>query len=421
MIILALAQLLCIGGITLYEYRKKAPVVFCWATLLLMFGIMHVISVFIDDNSYSEGVLNKASIFVIAFCTLYMIARIFSRIVFKNQLKDKEILNSKNNEKLLLAIDAVLICSVLLSAFWIIRVSGSIMSVRKESDYLAMIQGGKWYLLSSYLYYSTAPIILYYIKKKKMNKVVFIGILIIIKTYLSQARMDLVILFVGIIGIIILNQKKLDIRNIVLLGLMAVFVIYAIYALRTFRYYNYNLSTFSFSDLSEFNEHLVEFIKTDEGELGYRQVFYYFIKNNNEFAGFGNGAGYKRVLMLPFPSRITFGAKPEDMCITMGRVWKPSLNGIINYTITPTLFGDCYANLGFLGVILGAFWGVIATITDVICNRKNEILRALLFCMVATQFIIIGRGSIYNPLCCIYYGCILIAGYVLLSRVRIRS
>lgn len=314
-------------------------------------------------------------------------------------------------------IDAVLIFSVLLYGFFVVGVSGSILSVTKDNVYHTMAKGSKWFLLSSYLYYSTAPIILYYIKEKKISRAIFVGSLIMIRSLLSQSRMDLVIVFVGIIGVMIFNQKKQDIKNIFLLCIMAVFVIYAVYALRTFRYY-YSFSSFSLSSLPEFNKHLGEFIKTDNGELGLRQVFYYFIDNGNKFEGFGSGAGYKRVLMLPLPSRLAFGMKPEDMCITMGRAWRPDAKGIINYTVTPTLFGDCYANLGFAGVFLGAFWSGIATVTEIICNRKTEILRALLFGLIATIYVDIGRGSIYNPLCLIYYGCIFIAGYTLASRIK---
>ena len=123
--------------------------------------------------------------------------------------------------------------------------------------------------------------------------------------------------------------------------------------------------------------------------------------------------------MLPIPSRFTFGLKPADMCITMGKAWKPDFKGIINFTVTPTLFGDCYANLGMFGVLLGAFWSLVATIMDAICNRRHEIFSLLFWGMIATVFVDIGRGSIYNPLCLIFYGSILIIMYKTVARIKI--
>lgn len=417
-IILGWLQLLILGTVTYYEYKKKAPVVFCWATLLLMFGIMHVFTVYLGEYKYGSCVLNEASVFVFFFCAIYLIVRIIFRNAFRCCLCAKSNGHSKFDLHLLNLINIILFLSVALYGFFVIKTSGSLMAISKDNVYKTMAIGSKWFLLSSYLYYSSAPIILYYIIKKNKAMVIYSGALIIIRSFLSQSRMDMIIIFVGCIYAIILKQKKKDIKRIILLGVMAIVVIYAIYAMRTFRYY------YSFSDLigvnmSEFNGRLLEFIKNDDGELGLRQVFYYFIDNDNKFSGFGTGKGYIRVMMLPIPSRFAFGLKPEDMCLVMGRAWRPDAHGIINFTVTPTLFGDCYSNLGFWGCILGAFWAFLASIVDVLCNRKNEIIKYLLLCMCATLFVDIGRGSIYNPLVIIYYSSIFVLGYRILSRIKV--
>ena len=62
------------------------------------------------------------------------------------------------------------------------------------------------------------------------------------------------------------------------------------------------ISSFSFSD---FNKKVLSAILTGEGELGLRNIFYYFIDFNNQFTGFGVGATYLRVLLFWLPGSLS--------------------------------------------------------------------------------------------------------------------
>ena len=93
----------------MYELRKKSAAVFLWATLFIMFGIMHLLTSITGDLEYENNILNESSIFVILFCILYLITRILcskktNNVMIFEKLKTELISNKKNFEKILLFI-----------------------------------------------------------------------------------------------------------------------------------------------------------------------------------------------------------------------------------------------------------------------------------------------------------------------------
>jgi hypothetical protein len=71
----------------------------------------------------------------------------------------------------------------------------------------------------------------------------------------------------------------------------------------------------------------------------------------------------------------------------------------------PTLFGDCYANAGIFGVLLGVFWAGYVTIADrITIKRKTTEIRILAYVLNAVVYTIIGRGSVYNGFWYVAYG-----------------
>ena len=62
-----LIQMLLIGYIAYIETNKKSPVVFLWATLMVMFGVPHFVTTVVRDTVYSDVVLFEASLFVVCF------------------------------------------------------------------------------------------------------------------------------------------------------------------------------------------------------------------------------------------------------------------------------------------------------------------------------------------------------------------
>ena len=82
------------------------------------------------------------------------------------------------------------------------------------------------------------------------------------------------------------------------------------------------------------------------------------------------------MLLVFIPTRWSLGLKPDDFAIIMGSAIGMGPGGSTH----PTLFGDCFANLGMYGVLLGIFWGIYATSMDYITiKRKTKTGQVLLF------------------------------------------
>ena len=414
--ILGFTQLLIISAITFYEFKNRSSSVFLWASLLVMFGLMHFVSYFLPDYIY-EDVLDQASIFAILFCAVYFVTRVMLSMFVRRE-KDLIYASTRYEDRFIRISKILLLISVLAYGGYLVRTGGSLLRLSKETVYLTMAKSSKFFLLSTYCYYSSAPVFIYCMLQKRRKDALYFALLVAARSLLSNTRMDMMVIFVGIIAYIIFNSDRNLFIKLLILAISGIITIFMIYSLRVFRYY-YGIKNLGSINASDFFGYLGNFLRNDDGELGLRRVFYFFLENNNEFPGFGTGNGYKRVLLFMIPGSLLGGLKPEDMCVVMGRAWRPNLTSIIGFTITPTLFGDCYANLGFSGFLLGIFWGVVVTVLDAIVNRKSELMRTLLFGMTAIEYVDIGRGSVYNPICHIWY-CSIIVYFMYIFSAKVR-
>ena len=355
-IVLALIQLIFMIIAFITEYRIKSPMVFCWGVLLVMFGGMHIVSTINIDYQYDSEVLNEASAFATLFCLIYIAIRIVGFMITSHtdvghlKVDERMVISSDNivSQVFVTLLDALLFISVIIYVAVIISESGGVIQFDKSIVYSAMEQHTKWMLISTYLYFSSAPVLLYHLYKRQPVRSAYAILLIVVKTTASLSRIDMVFIITAIVGYIVLVQKRKECITLLLLATMVVVFIYAMYALRVFR--NLMMDPQYAGNVSSFSGKILDLIMRDDGDLGGRKVFYYFIQNDNRFEGFGTGAGYRRLLLFPLPSPLSGGLKPEDICITMGRAWKgPSIQGegIVKYTMTPTWLGECYANFGF--------------------------------------------------------------------------
>lgn len=150
------------------------------------------------------------------------------------------------------------------------------------------------------------------------------------------------------------------------------------------------LENFSFEYI---NNEVLEFISSKDGELGLRQYFYYFISRNNNFEGFNRCYTYIRMLLVYIPSQFSFGIKPQSFDLYMGQAIGMGVGGSMH----PTLFGDCFGNLYWFGILLGGLWAAIANgIDSLISKQKTIFFKIMIFFLASYSFVVIGRGSVYN-------------------------
>ena len=419
--ILGTIQLLLIIYICFFEYKNKSSVLFLWVTLFIMFGMMHFVTPFLGSN-FSNSVLNEASIFVIGFCFLYIITR--KLFCLDKKKKHYEVFSSTNQKRKkhnFLTALLVLIC-----AYMIIVVAKSQGGLMNSSW-----SGGRDYLMSkSYvssdnmfgiLYFALGGIPLICIINKEYKNFLICFISQFLVLFFTRNRVLMLPTVVSIIAFVIFKLKsKISLKVVVLALFGGFFVVYFVYAIRAFRWLGSLSDAASIFSFSVINERVLEFIKTDNGELGLRNVFYTFIDNNNNYSGFNEMATYIRMLFVYIPTKFSFGLKPSDFAETMAL----ALGGSEGGSMHPTLFGDCYANGGFLAFFLGILWGIIANIIDYVIGRiKHFDVKRLLYVLSACSFIVIGRGAVYNGFVNIAWGFLflLIIYYLFLKNKDIHS
>lgn len=407
-----LMQFLLISGICYFEFKNKSPVVFLWGTLLIMFGVTHLFASIIGDIQYNDVTLLEASVFVILFCFFYICARIFiMRDILKLHQTYNAILYSfvkrRDGHHLKCLLFTLLTLVILFRILIISYASGGILDsswggIREYQISVSYLNYGQ---ILNVLFFVLSGILLIFLIEKKRILVLTTMSLLIINILITRNRIEVLPLICPFVTLFIFKTKRLNIKTILSLLVMGSGIVFIIYGLRAYRYYGSIVNFLMRFNSSEFMNQIMEFIQTNNGELGLRRYFYYFIDNNNNFTDFGKGFSYIRMLLVFLPTKWSFGIKPNDFAITMGAAVGMAPGGSMH----PTLFGDCYANLGWCGILLGIFWAVYALLCDkLIVSRQSIISSILIYSLNATMFCIIGRGAVYNAFSIVAWGTLII-------------
>lgn len=412
-VLLAILQCCLIIAIVLFEYKRRSVAVFLWAMLLLMFGVMHCYTVFSFSMDYPLWVYNNASIFVILFSIVYLISR-YVLVCNKTCVSVDVSLNhheyvTKAYRKYVYVTFFVLVVAVAYKLYTISIYSGGILdsSWSSRRDMLGGQQGLSKMIsniMSCLFYYGSASILLF--KRFNKNEMSMLSLsLVLVTAVVSRQRIDLLPVFVVALTYVIYRNDSLNIKKILALISIGGLAVLFIYALQIYRYYGSLGSFIDRFDFVEFINLLLFRLSEGEGDIGLREVFYYFIYNDNNFEGFERGHTYIRMLLFFLPTSWSFGIKPPDFAITMGTAMKTGLEG---YSVHPTLFGDCFANFGYWGFLTAILWAYIVKVVDDIVNHKDSSWKIVLIIFFANSYIIVGRGSVYNSFIVALYGFFLI-------------
>lgn len=124
------------------------------------------------------------------------------------------------------------------------------------------------------------------------------------------------------------------------------------------------------------------------------------------------------MLLIAIPTSLIPGIKPPDFAISMGSAW--SMNPYnTSYSMHPTLYGDCFANLWWFGILLGIFWAIFSFFIDKFIYKRNEVVKMMLMVLFSTVFVIAGRGSVYNGFFIAFVGTIIVLSINLVSRIKL--
>ncbi len=428
-ILLGIIQFIIILYILFYEYKRRSASVFLWVMLFVIFAISHLATCLMGSNTFSVDALNEVSLYVILFCAIYHITiLLFGRKesnvfnVDRIKLRDEALKYRKYITRFSNVLAVIMVLVVIIRLFLLITGSGGLQNISWATMRHMSSTDGVFSFseLFSVLYFVGSVALLLALLEKKYKKVIFLSLLVIIEVIISRNRIEILPLICTFLSLFIMKYKTLSLRLVIILAASLVIIIYTVYGLRVFRHYG-TLSDFA-SDFSvtSFNDKVNQYIQTDNGELGLKNFFYYFAENKNNFENFGEGHTYKRMLLFMVPTSLSFGLKPPDFAISMGHAVDPTISG---YSVHSTLFGDCYANFGFLGfVFMGIFWAIFVLLLDkLIIKTNSNYLKVSVFFVIAITYIIIGRGSVYNGFVWMAYSIITLYVISFLCRLRLKD
>lgn len=430
-ILLAVLQLFSILVICLYEYRKKCTSVFLWATLFIIFGIPHFVSILINDIPYNEETLIKSSVFVILFNIVYLVSKVFfnSTIFRKNEVKISLIEEKFLENEKIKYFTGNIYFFLLISSFLIL-----IVFTIENFGTLGNASWGRYYTLNSelglmsavrysnFIFFASAGIALFYKLERKIIKFAVSILIISLYALLTGNRITILPLLVVFIIPYIFNERKtIGFKKLVFFIGAGILTIYFVYSLRLLRIYGGLYNFITQVNFSEVNRLVLNMLISGDGELGLRNAFYYFININNNFPGFNEGHTYLRLLFISVPTTLSFGLKPPDFAITMGSAWTNN-HANTTYSMHPTLYGDVFANFWWYGVFAAIFWAMASLLIDRIINRHSNVIKSIFLVMFAAIYVICGRGSVYNGLFIAYISIIIsCAVHIFLVILRRKS
>jgi len=425
---LAVLQLLSIVMISINEYKKRSLSIFLWATLLIMFGVPHLLSIVTNTSNYNEDTTIKASIFVIMFNFLYLITKelLYTNISvdFNNYSKEKIKLlevSERRSKRIKLYSFLALLFAFFVLIFFSLQYLGSLSfaswgNFRKINTQLGFSSPIRY---GMYILFAVAGIALVYLKEKKWKMAIISLAIVASYTLITGNRIIILPVVISLIlYYLYIKDKKLSLKTIIIIVILGFAVIYLVYFLRLLRIYGgfYNMVTNN--SLIELNKRNLEMILIGDGELSLRNAFYHFIYYDNNFNNFNKGHTYIRLLLIAIPTSLIPGIKPPDFAISMGSAW--SMNPYnTTFSMHPTLYGDCFANLWWFGVLLGAFWAVFSFVIDRFVYKRNEVVKLILMVLFSTAYVIAGRGSVYNGFFIAFAGTIVVLFINQISRIKI--
>lgn len=409
--LLSIIQFAGIVGCAVYEYHRCSFSVFMWGTLAIMFALPHLVTCLMGLYRYSVSTYIQASLFVILFCLIYLLARHLSA----PKVHDSTPLGSferglMHNGSKLPKYSAISVCVLVLTlCVLIVYVQSAFGGIGNASwgafwgnsvgVYDLGFDAGSLQLIAQYCLFGFCGVIAVACITRRYALLVISVLIVVLYSLITRNRILMLPALVPLIIVFMHFNPKLSARKVGTIVGIAFVVLILVYGMRVFRHAGTLDSFLSMYSIDTFFKTVFDEMVNGDGELFLRDGFYYFIAGDNRFPEFGQFNTYIRLVFILVPTQFSFGLKPDEFTVSMASAYQ---NNYFNTTSSmhPTLFGDCFANGGIAGIFLACFWAVFVSVIERRLNRTLPERRIYYFSTLSCIFVIIGRGSVYNA--CLY-------------------
>lgn len=398
-VLAAVLQLVFTAVLLIKEFNRRSVALFFWGMVFIVFCVPHLLSVATGNYLYSSQTMMIASCFVILFDLCYFVCRglRLQREACDDGVAALDVACEKYSLSMreLVTIFAVMTVTASLLIFSA-RSFGGILNTSWGSIYEATSERSSFLLfLAPYVFACAGGAIIVLSRSGKYAALVLLVLLCGVYLLITKNRVVMLAMVCPFCLMLTARYSRLSLGQMIKYSLVVCLIIYFVYAILVFRHAGSVEAFLSSYSFSMFNERIFSYILSGEGELGLRNIFYYFIEHHNQFDGFSHGASYIRILLFWLPGGLSGGLKPDDFAITMASAYMGNPYNQI-YSVHPTFFGDAYANFGFLGFLLAPFWAIVFNWLDTWIRKLDMKIKPYIVSACSYALILIGRGSIYN-------------------------
>lgn len=388
--------------IIIFEFSHKSIAILLWSVLLVLFTIPHFIIYYL--GIYSKSTLNEAGLFVCFFNLFYLMTRIILNYAFRTKYKEKIINYEKITKEKKRNVNTYTILYLIVFSVLLIDLISKGYSIFTLTWTEARIYN-KGFIPKIIKYFLTAFGGVGFINflRKERSKFIIVFFIYLFYVLITKSRFDIIPFIIPFLIYYLFSGNTKKILKSIFLGFVTLF---SIFLLQQIRYAGSIITLFNNHSVSEIVKNAFSYLINLKGEFELSRVFYYFVENDNNFKNFGEGRTYIRLILLLFPGSI-FHFKYRDFAMDMWEAWWriPTYEG----TMHPTLYGDVYANFGFIGVFMGIFYAVLVKFNDyLINNTKIESKRVFYISIIGTMYVVLARGAVYNSIANAFWSIILI-------------
>lgn len=382
-------------------FKNRSMACFLWGTILFVFALPHFLLSLSGAGTYlylqfagysvmfSEDVLNMSALFAILLNCTYLLTYYCNCALFgvpQINLSSNDIGKIKKSEFFIIFLYVIFMLEYfhnIYNAFGgFSNITWGLMFLNSQADntYLGNAINAFTASLSGCLLYT-------FIHRGKLifSILLILNICIVLITNSRGALLPII----GTIFAYLIYYKKIDINfsKILFILMGSILVVYFINFIGGLRDYSVT-DRFKQENINRANEIALTNMSHSEGEMALGRYFYFYVMHDNNFLGFGEGNSYKRLALAFIPQRLAPDIKPEDFNITQGEIFTSNLN------LHPTFYGDCYANFGFIGFLLGGLWGLIVYALDYIVSKNMLFIQCILIIPIMHGLMAIGRGYV---------------------------
>lgn len=413
-----MALLISFGVFIYIEFRFRSPYVALPIFLSLVVLLPHISNIII--NQLDDALLNKATVYIVLFNLFYCFYRLFFKKLVLNYFNwfdivhQTKVYSSRKFQGIKFTYLILGLLAMLMSIYAAIG-SFDIFAALRASWWDFVQAKPQFKLPALYIIYFLCCLPVVAIIRKDKTLLILSVLLVLFYIIVLRTRGS-VIAYILPLLVFYLYVKVRNPKQIFYLFIGSMLVIGVFVFTREVRLAggvdNLLFGTVELSDVVKRNF-------TEGGEFVLINAFYASI--DKSYDGFFEGQNLIRTMLLPIPSFLSLGLKPDEFTYIVWDFYNgKSVTGAQSFH--PTLYGLAYMDLGWLGVFFyPLFINFVFVFFELILTRIRGYLQIHLITLMMITGMVMARGSFYNSIAFAFWPILLCFLLYVLSIMKFKK